>query len=240
MKKLMTVLAVCAAATFSLAQVQSLNVVGFSSANVNGWALGSVAFDAIGGSSLAPNGGLTGNFTDGDLIELWNGSTYVTVVFGEVLDDSFVDLGYKAWLDPDTGYTAWTGTVDRAAGFWLSTKTNLVTFVGQVPPSGTNSVVLAHGWSLIGPGFPINILLNDATWTGIQAGDFVESYNGSSYVTVVYGEVLDDSFVDQGYEAWLDPDTGYTKMTSSLAGPCSSFWINLQGASGTASFSLNY
>ena len=239
----MTVLAVCAATTISLAQVQSLNVVGYNTAIVHGWSMQSVAFSGIGGGGFNPNVNLSAtNLTAGDEIFFWTGTGYQPVFFGDIYDETFENVLGQGWLDPETGYTAWQGTTNVAVGFWLNTQNSIpVTFSGQVPAAGTNLITLKQGWNLIGAGFPIDVILNNATWTGVTSGDQVFGWNGTGYIPVMYGDIYDETFENILGQGWLDPDTGYTAMTTPLSGSSSGFWVSLANPSGgSVRFALNY
>jgi len=243
MKKLMTALTVCAVASYAIAatNVVSQNIVGYNNSTINGWSMHSVAFDAVGGDGFIANVNLKGAFTAGDTLQIWNGSDYDPIMFGDIYDEGLLNIIGQGWLDPENGYWPWTNTIPQGVGFWVNTQSSTpVTFVGQVPASGTVVANLVQGWNLIGVGFPIDVVLNNAVWTGVATGDVADGWDGNDYVPVSYGDIYDEALLNIIGQGWLDPNNGYWAMTAPLSGTSSGFWVNIAAVSGTASFTLNY
>jgi hypothetical protein len=205
MKKLMgMMLAACMVAGFSMAQVTSLNVVGYQTMTVKpGFNLLSLNFDvptntptSIKIQSVFTTNGLVAGFTIGtsDAIQIWNGSgfgIYWYRAYKATPPNQFT--GGPAWVNANTPTTVSADTIPSGTGFWFvhtGTATNQLTSFGQVVVAATNSVALHTGFNMIGSAYPTAFPLNTGTpfnWATATAGftigtsDAIQIWNGSAF-----------------------------------------------------------
>jgi len=182
MKKLMgMMLAACMVAGFSLAQVTSLNVVGYCTVSLtNGYNMLAVNLGPVGNpngtidiNTLLPTGqvavvaaGLTGKTTPSgaDGVRVWNvtsGAFSNYFLFKHVLTSN--TKNYKWCYDDGSAYPVATCTFSTGDGFWFNlvgTNKTTIQIAGQVPNDVSKTKTLVQGYNMIGAGFSADWSLN--------------------------------------------------------------------------------
>jgi len=188
-KALICAALVAASAISAMAQVYSLNIVGYVNKSV-----------PVGYSMLANplKAGVTNGANEIMPIILdeqfltWNGAGFNVVQYSSIFND---------WIDPATLASAKPPALPPGTAFFYYTPvaTNL-TFVGEVvpAPSTTNSLALPIGYSMIGSPMPVS-LTDITSGTGsmpLVADMQVLNWNGAGFTTKQYSSI---------FNAWINP-----------------------------------
>jgi len=252
MKKLMTALAACVFAGAVFAQVESLNIVGYTTTGLAGGTFNQypVQFGTVGGGGFNLNGGaLQGDLFaaegsgDADQILIWEPATssygvyylYSDGLWYNFLTDVLFEVDYPAGLPAGTAF--WY--VSQAAG-------GQAVFSGEVPLTATLTKSVTGGtFNMLCQPYPVAAKLNDSTqcdW--VACGAFAAEGSGnadqiliwepatSSYgVYYLYSDGLWYNFVtDAAFE--VDYPDGLPVGTA--------FWYSSKGASFTATFNKTF
>lgn len=230
MKKLSTVLAACMLAGFVSAQVESQNVVGYSSSALGAgklFMLGSnfekvttTTGEAVTLSSLVPSVA----FEDFDAIFVG-----VADEFGVV---QFTTYSYLTFNDPAGWYAddnvTYAGNVSLPAGVsvWMQlASAQNVTANGQVRKASTGFSFAATKLTMTSSAYPIPFNPNTCVWTGAQ--DFDSIFVG---VADAFGVV---QFTNYFYLTFNDPAGWYADDNVTYAGDIApvgaGFWVQTQG-----------
>jgi hypothetical protein len=192
MKKMMgMMLAACMVAGFSLAQVTSLNVVGYCTVSLtNGYNMLAVNLGPVGNpngtidiNSLLPTGqvavaaaGLTANQAPAvsDQVMVWNAtsSTYSNYfLYKKAIGTSAKNYQWCVNDSPANTYPLATYGFSSGDGLWfiLYGQKTSITVAGQVPNNVSKTKTLVHGYNMIGSGFSADWSLN-AIGTNFWAG----------------------------------------------------------------------
>src|SRR6266498_1630877 len=147
----------------SLAQVYSVNAVGYVNVSLSpGLNLICNPLKVTAGNDLNH---VLPSVTDGTTVFTYNGT-------------SFVSSSYVAAL------TTWLPNLDVAPGhgFFISTQAaQTLTFVGEVPQGADSNIPVSNGLSLISSPVPQSLVL-DAMAFPAETGDTVYFYRGGTYV----------------------------------------------------------
>lgn len=168
MKKLMTAFAVCMMAGLVSAQVESQNIVGYSTSALKGatFNMFSVQFGTVGGGGFNINSGaLSGDLlgaesnTDADQVQIWDPLTSSYAVYYLYSDGFWYNFNTDAAFQADypTGLPAGTA-------FWYMAKgaDGSATFAGEVPSTATVTKAITGGtFNMITFPYPVNAKLND-------------------------------------------------------------------------------
>ena len=243
MKKLMTALAVCAAATISMAQsVPSANVVGYSTVPVKAtdYTMLGINFQAVGGNDVAINSYFQGNFAggpdqpDADTLITWSlASGYKAYFYCQGVDPSLDNN----WLD--LSYNIATNTLPVGSACWLLRRgpaTNLV-FSGQVKTTVTATTIKANDYTMFSNPYPtllpINGGINVVSPTGGPDQPDADTLIGwslaSGYKAYFYCQGVDPSLDNN----WLDLGYSITTDTINIGGAA---WYLRRGSQTTMSF----
>jgi len=237
MKKLMgMMLAACMVAGFSMAQVTSLNVVGYQTVTLTpGFTMIGLNFGAVSNTPanipiqniFSTNGLFAGSLsTTADQIQIWNGSQFVGYYYQAYkASNPNKFLAGPAWVK--TSGTATTDAIPAGTGFWFSRPissalTSQVTVAGQVLSATNTTFNLTVGFNMIGSAYPVGFALNGGpfNWANATAGnlsttsDQIQLWNGSAFVGYFY----------QAYKA--------SNPNKFLAGPA---WVKTSGTATTDS-----
>ena len=184
MKKLVTAFAACALAGLAFAQVESVNIVGYSTITLKqGFNMLACNFDGVGEDAgmtldeLVP--GTTPGLTKGSL----SGSADNILVFDAATQNYSIYYLYYATKGTTTYNNKWVLNATTPAGvtlqsgdaFWLNLKntTDLpATFVGQVPVEPSKTMTLKQGFNTIGSIF-------SADWDPNSLGTAFWAANGT-------------------------------------------------------------
>lgn len=253
MKKMMTVLAACAIASFSLAagDVTSANIVGYSGKSLEkGFNMVGVNFVKIGATdkkislqSLMNCTGLTAvdwdTVTGGDQLYIWDPSVqgYPAIYSwtGTNADTLLSTTGVSSkWVDLNTfdGTSATVPELNVSAGsaVWIQRTGDSdasVVFLGQIE-IGQMTTNLLSGFNMIAGPKPVVLDLNDSakiTFTGLAAVDW-DTVTGGDQLYIWSSSL-------QGYPAiysWTGADADTILSTTGV----SSKWVDLNVFDGTS------
>lgn len=231
MKKLLTACAACVLAGMVSAQVESVNVVGYSSTVLESSKLFML------GSNFEKVGTTIGEgVTLADLVASSGFEDFDNIQVG-VADESgvvhFTNYYYLSYMDPAgwyaDDYSTYAGDEELPAGVsvWMLLATGQdVTTSGQVRSTETQFTFAANKLTMTSSAYPIAFKPNDCTWTGVQ--DFDNIQVG---VADVNGVV---QFTNYYYLSYMDPAGWYQDDYSTLAGEIAptgaGFWVLTAGA----------
>jgi len=240
MKKLMTALAVCAAATLSLADgVPSLNVVGFKSdmsVPTNYFTMLAAPFQPIGAravpiaSLFADNTMFTAGYSisDGDSILVWNGAGYTQYYFS-------ADLG-GAWTLNGDDVT--TDTIPVNGAFWfnrIGPALHGLTVVGEVVQTNIAAHAVANYFVMVGNPFAAALPITSITAPdltqgySISDGDSILVWTGAGYTQYYFSADLGGAWTLNGDD-----------VTSDSIPAGGAFWFNRIGNATTLTMPVPY
>ncbi len=251
MKKLVTAFAACALAGLAFAQVESVNIVGYSTASLAaGYNMIGVNFEAVGATDgkvsiqdLVSATGLTGvdwgTVSGGDQLLIWDASNQFYPVFyswtGADADTALGTTGVNnKWVDlgtfDGTAATVPTLLVPAGSAAWIvrtsGTAASLV-FSGQVKQGG-GSQTLSQGYNMFANALPVDLAMNNSaqvTCAGLAGVDWGTVSGGDQLL------VWDAS--NQYYPvfySWTGADADTALGTTGV----SNKWVDLGTFDGTA------
>ena len=260
MKKLMFGFA-CAAAMVACADVESSNIVGYTSKAVeaNKFIMVGVQFNKAGGAvgsidmndliKLSPEitpGAFETDFVGAPEIQVFNGTAYDMYYYiSDATDDSDEPLGYNCWADGDGYQLKEADKLNLGKGFWFrSAQTGTITVLGEVKAEADAVVSFpANNFDIIANPFPKAFSFANVTTTGITPGAFetdfvgapeIQVFNGTAYDMYYYiSDATDAEDNPVGYDCWADGD-GYI-LEGNQVERGASFWIKANAA-GTMGF----
>lgn len=188
MKKLVTAFAACALAGLAFAQVESVNIVGYSTITLKqGFNMLSCNFDGVGAAAgmtldeLVPGttAGLTGAATppNADNILVFDAATQGYTIYYLYYATKGTTTYNNKWVLNAT--TPAGVTLESGDAFWINVKntTDLpATFVGQVPAEASKTLTLKQGFNMIGAIF-------SADWDPNGLGTAFWAANGTGAAT---------------------------------------------------------
>ena len=149
------------------------------------WTLLGVNFASLGVNNGNVEGkfsiqDLTGDFADGDQIQVWNGSGY------EVLYYYSANL-----LGPTAGFYTDQATLSdlllpRGTAIWVKSETLTKATVSGKVASSTIPVKGHPGWSLFASRSPVATPVNDFNFSGLSDGDQMQIWDGNGYVLLYW------------------------------------------------------
>jgi hypothetical protein len=214
MKKLSTAFAACMLAGFVSAQVESQNIVGYTTSAINSatWYQIAPTFIPVGGtetSGTAINDIFTTGFVAGDKLYVWNqgSQSYDNYTWMAAPYDENFDTAPAGWADLGEMRTVATLKIGQSVFLRkISAGATSVVFSGEVKAALVTTVPSAT-WVQVSLPYPTDIALNDAiTWTGFTAGDKVYVWNTGSQSYANYTWMLapyDENF-DTAPAGWAD------------------------------------
>ena len=173
-----------------------------------------VTFKGLDGAELPLNEIVSGEFLDGDEIQVYtpgSGSTFYSYW-----------KDYGGWLDG--AFNTATTPCKIGTGFWLKTpdRSVTVTLKGAVPME-TFRYESQAGFQMLSLGTPRELDLNrDITWTGLTDGDEIQVRKDGQYVFYSYWK---------DYGGWL---TGSFEVVSEPIAIGSSIWLKTANSGATA------
>lgn len=229
MKKLSTAFAACMLAGFVSAQVESQNIVGYTTSAINSatWYQIAPTFIPVGGAvtdGVAINDLFTTGFVAGDKLYVWNQpqQKYDPYVWMTApLDENF-EPTIPGWADDTEMRTAATLKIGQSVFLRkISAGATSVVFSGEVKAAVVTTVPSAT-WLQVSLPYPTDIALNDAiTWTGFSAGDKVYVWNTAlqKYDPYVWMTApLDENF-EPTVAGWADDTEMRTPVVLPLGAP---------------------
>ena len=124
-----------------------------------------IMFNGVNGVAASINDIMSGEFADGDEIQIWDASA-----------NNYV---FRTWNTTKGGWcegrTFSTTPIAPGTAFWLKTpgRSVSVTLAGAVPVE-ESLIDLNAGFQMIAANSPIALSLNDLTWTNLTDGDEVQ------------------------------------------------------------------
>ena len=233
MKKLSTVLAACMFAGFVSAQVESQNVVGYSSVAIGAtkpFMLGSnfekvttTTGEGVTFSSLVPSIG----FEDFDNIQVGVANALGVIEFTSYLYLTFNDpVGW--YLDDGVTYAGNEPLPAGAAVWMVLASSQNVTANGQVRKSSTAFSFEANKATMTSSAYPIPFNPNNCVWTGTQDFDNIQVGLADEFGVLQFTSYLYLTFNDPvGW--YLDDGVTYA---GDIAPVGAGFWVLMQGAVG--------
>jgi hypothetical protein len=249
MKKLMTAMAICAAASYTLAagSVTSANVVGYKgnvSAFANNFTMIGIPFSPVGGGATPIAQLFTDNtvFTAGDTllnsdnILVWNGSSYTYYFYSS-------DAGSPgAWSAGTDGFEETADTIPVGGAAWLrrrGTALSSLTIAGEVIKTNVSVSANANTFTMVGNPFSAALSISSITASSLTAGDTLLNsdnilvWNGSSYVYYFYSS-------DAGAPgAWSAGTDGFDVTSDSIPAG-GAFWFRRRGGVTTLTLPVPY
>ena len=248
--------------TVGFADVESSNVVGFTTKSVEagkfnmiavqfnkaGEAIGKVDMnDLIKLSSEITPGAFDSDFAGAPEIQVLNGAGYDMYYYiSDATDDEDNPLGYNCWADADGYELKDVNKLNLGNGFWFRSFVNgTITVLGEVKAEA-NAVVnfTGHTFDIIANPFPVAFSFANVTVTGITPSTFESDFVGASEIQVLRGggydmyyyisDATDSTDEPVGYDCWADADGYVLEGTQVEAG--ASFWIKAN-ATGSIGFS---
>ncbi len=194
MKKLVTVFALCAAMS-AVAQVESQNIVGYSTITIQrDYTLLALSFDKVGSGDMTineafpyqPGAMKSGGLNTSDQILTRNPSTGAYTTYR--LRDTSTPVS-NSWCSSAT--TVATNQLPSGTPAWYFSRlvpstTNQVTInvAGQVANDATRNNTIKSGYNLFANPYPVDISLNGAGGIGYQAGMTSGGLNTSDQILV--------------------------------------------------------
>jgi len=232
MKKLVTAFAACALAGLVNAQVESVNIVGYTTKalTANTKAITGAQFVEVGGGtalSLSSIKLVNVPADGGASIKWWNGSAYEGATWLEI----GFDPDNPGWGDANT-FEAVTHTFAPGEGFWIVVPGGVtdpaVLQAGEVSLSTQatyNFALEANKKSLIVNPLPTALTLADITLVNVPAdgGASIKWWNGSAYEGATWLEIG----FDPDNPGWGDANT-FEAVTHTF-GADEGFWVVLPG-----------
>jgi hypothetical protein len=244
MKKLVTAFAACALAGLVNAQVESVNIVGYTTTEVNSatWYQIASTFVPVGGlptDGTPINDLFTTGFENGDKIFVWNKTTqsYDEYTWMDEPFDQDFNIAPAGWADAGEMRTEEVLLVGQAVFLRkASAGATTIVFAGQVEADITTTVPSAT-WVQVSLPYPVDVTLNDQIlWTGFVNGDKVFVWN---VATQSYDEYtwMDEPF-DQDFNVapagWADAG----EMRTDVALPVGGAMFIYKVSQGSGSFVL--
>jgi len=242
MKKLVTAFAACALAGLAFAQVESVNIVGYTTTPISSAAWYQIAptFIPVGGlptDGMPINDLFTTGFENGDKIFVWNSTTqsYDEYTWMDEPFDQDFNIAPAGWADAGEMRTEEALLAGQAVFLRKSSAgSTAVVFAGQVE-EGITTTVPSATWVQVSLPYPVDVMLNDQIlWTGFVNGDKVYVWNA---VTQSYDEYtwMDEPF-DQDFNiapaGWADAG----EMRTEAVLPVGSAMFIYKASSGVGSF----
>lgn len=181
------------------------DIVGYTTiTTVPGFNMLGCVFNGLDGNALPLNQIVSGDFQDNDAIQVYDATTgYTSYTYWK---------DYGGWLDGD--FNPATTLIQPGTAFWLNTpgRSITVTLKGAVR-SGSYTYVAKKGLQMVSSALPVDMDLNNITWTGLTDGDEIQVRENGAYISYSYwkdyGGWLDGNFVpvtkpiEKGTSAWL-------------------------------------
>lgn len=250
MKKLVTAFAACALAGAVFAQVESVNVVGYTSTGLNAsrFFMYGMNFDKVGGgdlkvSDLIPSVGWT---TDQDQIQIANVNPTTGIIEFDIYTYFNYDPNYVNFDDPEGWYDA-SGTkvndtlsLSAGLGFWIKTATEqTVTVAGQVVSDAAVSfTATANRFMMVANAYPV--ALNPNTDFVVTAGGFttdldqIQVANVNQTTGLIEFDIYTYFNYDPNYVNFDDPEGWYdasgTKVSTDIIPANTGFWFKAANA----------
>jgi len=239
MKKLMMTLAVSLAATALIADVTSVNVVGYQTIALALEEFTHVAptFITVGGSAQITLADLTGDFAEFDSIQTMDedGAT-ANEYFWLVEGSAAPEAGETGWYADDFETPA--GSVVIAAGssvLYSSQGASELILSGEV---NTNDVEVAsgEGFTVTGNPFPVDTTLNAIQFVGIAEFCSVQFMDGDGATAAEYFWLEEGSAAPEAGETGWYADDFETPVGSTVVAAGKGFLFSEQGAGTTITF----
>jgi len=244
MKKLVTAFAACALAGLAFAQVESVNIVGYTTTPISSAAWYQIAptFIPVGGlptDGMPINDLFTTGFAAGDVLYVWN-QTSQMYDFYTWMDEPF-DPDYNVlpagWADSTEIRTEAVLKAGQAVFLRkASAGATSVVFAGQVE-GGIVTTVPSATWVQVSLPYPIDVALNDEiAWTGFAAGDAIYVWNATTQMYDFY-TWMNEPF-DPEYNVlpagWADS----TEIRTEVVLPLGTSMFIYKASAGSGSFAL--
>jgi len=214
MKKLVTAFAACALAGLAFAQVESVNIVGYTTTQISSatWYQIAPTFIPVGGlptDGMPINDLFTTGFENGDKLYVWNQTTqaYDDYTWMDEPFDEEYNVLPAGWADLTEIRTTAVLKVGQSVFLRkISAGPTQVVFAGQVE-AGVVTTVPQQTWCQVSLPYPVDVALNDEiAWTGFQNGDKVYVWNAGAQMYDDY-TWMDEPF-DEEYNVlpagWAD------------------------------------
>jgi len=229
MKKSMTAVAACLIAGMVSAQIESQNIVGYTTSVIDSatWYQMASTFVPVLGTAndgKAINDVFTTGFEAGDKLYVWNQEQqkYDPYVWMTApLDENF-EPTVAGWADDTEMRTAAILKIGQSVFMRkLSAGSTSVTFSGQVEVDLSTTIPSAT-WVQVSLPYPVSVALNDEiTWTGFAAGDKVFVWNTAQqkYDPYIWMTApLDENF-EPTVAGWADDTEMRTLVKLPLGAP---------------------
>jgi hypothetical protein len=228
MKKLVTAFAACALAGLVNAQVESVNIVGYTKLEgIAGKVIVASSFTDVGGATdvIGIQSLISGNFEEDDAIAFYDNGAWATYTYSVMCStDGGVNYDTPGWHNGD--YMLSADDVALGSAFFITpvSGTRTVTLAGQVKK--TTPVIGVDGAgakTLVGIGRPLTVAINDLTITGFEEDDAIAFYDNGSWLTYTYSLMCStDGGVSYDTPGWHNGDY---MLTADLVNAASGFFV---------------
>lgn len=235
MKKLVTAMAACALAGAVFAQVQSVNIVGYTTETtpVASYKMLGVVFTPVGDPSGTSSftSLVTGAFAAGDEVQflLANGTYKVLNYYvGNLISADFTQFNLTGW---GQGGIQADHLLKSGEAFWIKTGAAVgVVQAGQVQIAANNQITTpAAAYTMVSAPYPVGYNLSALTFTGVQAGDEAQFLlaNGTYKVFNYYvGNLISSDFTQFNLTGWGQGGIQADQAIASGEG----FWVKTAAA----------
>ena len=160
------------------------DIVGYSTVEAgSSWTLLGINFASLddeGGQGDYSVQEISGNFQDGDEIQVWDETRYTTLFYF-----SSESMGTAGFYGDDGSLS--TLRLTRGTAVWVkSSSLTHAILAGEVVLDEGNPVKGTSGWSLFAAKTPQATAVNEFRFSGLTEGDEMQIWDGKQYVTLFY------------------------------------------------------
>ena len=208
MKKLMTAVAICAVASFSLAQsVTSANVVGYSTkATPAGFLMYSAMFTTVGGGSATGRlSQITGSFDSFDSIQFVDQDGNIPLQYQWIKAGDVPGVSANGWYDFSNPPNPVDMFLPQGLSYLIATaNTNLLTNSGEVRDAAITINITATGFTCIGNATPTARHISSFTFTGLASFDSIQFVDQDGNIPTQYQWIKAGDVPGVSVNGWYD------------------------------------